>query len=117
MSSPSEFLTFYRRFATHPRLRSASSNAMSSRGFALSSRLRNDPKVNPDSVHTTNKTDRLDIQNENSGKGRDAKAQGVGGSATSESDTAGGAAKAKKEFPEAPDTVIGMQDERGGKGH
>jgi hypothetical protein len=40
---------------------------------------------------------------------------GTGGHATEGSDSAGGAAKAKKEFPEAPDT-IGMQDERGGRG-
>jgi hypothetical protein len=38
-----------------------------------------------------------------------------GGNATEARDSAGGAAKQKKEFPEAPDS-IGMQDERGGRG-
>jgi len=46
---------------------------------------------------------------------RSADDKGKGGHATQGSDSAGGAAKAKKEFPEAPDTV-GMQDERGGRG-
>ena len=46
-----------------------------------------------------------------------AKASNSGGSATQESDTNNSTAKAKKEHPEAPDVVIGMQDERGGKGH
>lgn len=40
---------------------------------------------------------------------------GTGGNATEGRDSAGGKAKAKKEFPEAPDQ-IGMQDERGGRG-
>jgi hypothetical protein len=44
-----------------------------------------------------------------------ANKSGTGGHATEGKDSAGGAAKAKKEFPEAPDT-IGMQDERGGRG-
>lgn len=44
-----------------------------------------------------------------------ANKSGTGGNATERKDSAGGAAKAKKEFPEAPDT-IGMQDERGGRG-
>jgi hypothetical protein len=39
-----------------------------------------------------------------------------GGHATEGKDSAGGVAKAKKEFPEAPDPAIGMQDERGGRG-
>jgi hypothetical protein len=45
-----------------------------------------------------------------------AKSSGSGGNATGRGDDAGGKAKAKKEFPEAPDVAIGMQDERGGKG-
>lgn len=44
-----------------------------------------------------------------------ANKSGTGGHATEGKDSAGGAAKAKKEFPEAPD-MIGMQDERGGRG-
>jgi hypothetical protein len=45
-----------------------------------------------------------------------AKDRGGGGNATGRGDDAGGKAKAKEEFPEAPDPAIGMQDERGGKG-
>lgn len=45
------------------------------------------------------------------------RAQSTGGHATEESDAQKGKEKAKKEFPEAPDTAIGFQDERGGKGH
>jgi hypothetical protein len=45
-----------------------------------------------------------------------AKKSGTGGHATEGKDSAGGKAKAKKEFPEAPDVAIGMQDERGGRG-
>lgn len=48
---------------------------------------------------------------------RSAKKQGSGGTATSQSDSGDGVAKAKKEFPAAPDPAIGMQDERGGKGY
>lgn len=42
---------------------------------------------------------------------------GEGGHATTEADERNSTAKAKKDHPEAPDVVIGMQDERGGKGH
>lgn len=42
--------------------------------------------------------------------------EGSGGHATERKDSAGGKAKAKQEFPEAPDPAIGMQDERGGRG-
>lgn len=45
-----------------------------------------------------------------------ANKEGSGGSATEGKDSAGGQAKAKQEFPEAPDPAIGMQDERGGRG-
>ncbi|USP78213.1 hypothetical protein yc1106_05487 [Curvularia clavata] len=42
--------------------------------------------------------------------------EGRGGHATERKDSAGGKDTAKKEFPEAPDPAIGMQDERGGRG-
>jgi hypothetical protein len=45
-----------------------------------------------------------------------AKGKGSGGHATEQRDSAGGKKKAKKEYPEAPDVAIGMQDERGGRG-
>lgn len=41
---------------------------------------------------------------------------GTGGHATERRDSAGAKEKAKKEYPEAPDVAIGMQDERGGRG-
>jgi len=45
------------------------------------------------------------------------RAKGTGGSAVSERDPHDVEEKTKKEFPEAPDgPVLGMQDERGGKG-
>lgn len=47
---------------------------------------------------------------------RRSRVQDVGGQATREKDERSSTARAKKEFPEAPDVVIGMQDERGGKG-
>lgn len=100
----------------------------------------------PDDRHTTNKKDTLDVQSENSAKGTEyvsfpssrstnlvasnldqksvgltdavnrAHSQGTGGTATSRSDARNSTQQAKKENPEAPDVVIGMQDERGGKG-
>jgi hypothetical protein len=45
-----------------------------------------------------------------------SKSRDEGGAATQEKDTNNATAKAKKDHPEAPDVVIGMQDERGGKG-
>jgi hypothetical protein len=50
------------------------------------------------------------------GSGNRSKANASGGNATGQSDSQGSTAKAKREHPEAPQTVIGMQDERGGKG-
>lgn len=41
----------------------------------------------------------------------------TGGTATRSKDERDSVAKTKKEFPEAPDPAIGMQDERGGKAH
>ncbi|GAB7350391.1 hypothetical protein MBLNU459_g1012t1 [Dothideomycetes sp. NU459] len=130
MSSPSEFLTFYRRFATHPALRHRARAAAPSslRTFTaavprLSSggKLSTDASVAsekfPDDQHATNKKDKLDVQSDSSGKAREAKSRGEGGSATTESDSRGSTQQAKKDHPEAPDVVIGMQDERGGKGH
>ncbi|KAF1981606.1 hypothetical protein K402DRAFT_408287 [Aulographum hederae CBS 113979] len=65
--------------------------------------------------HVTDKEDRLDVQSNNSGKGFDQKAQGSGGSATSQSDSRNSTKRTKEEHPESP-VIIGMQDERGGKG-
>ncbi|KNG45796.1 hypothetical protein DDE82_006854 [Stemphylium lycopersici] len=61
--------------------------------------------------------DTYNVQEANAKAGMDsAHKQGTGGHATERMDSAGGKAKAKKEFPEAPDPAIGMQDERGGRG-
>jgi len=46
-----------------------------------------------------------------------AKSKGEGGHAAHEGDERGSVKKAKDDMPEAPDTAIGFQDERGGKGH
>ncbi|KAF2087382.1 hypothetical protein K490DRAFT_13253, partial [Saccharata proteae CBS 121410] len=76
-----------------------------------------DTSLYPDDEHTTNKDDKLDVQNANSHAGRESHATGTGGQATSRRDERNNTERAKKEHPEAPDVVIGMQDERGGKGH
>ncbi|KAF2785862.1 hypothetical protein K505DRAFT_261167, partial [Melanomma pulvis-pyrius CBS 109.77] len=57
-----------------------------------------------------------DVQSANAKAGLDAHTTQTGGNATERTDSAGGKAKAKEEFPEAPDVAIGMQDERGGRG-
>ncbi|KAK5739529.1 hypothetical protein LTR17_005218 [Elasticomyces elasticus] len=56
------------------------------------------------------------LQSYESNAARSAKAQDTGGQATRQKDERNSTAKAKKDHPEAPDVVIGMQDERGGKG-
>jgi hypothetical protein len=42
--------------------------------------------------------------------------EGGADNATARKDSQNSTAKAKKDHPEAPDVVIGMQDERGAKG-
>ncbi|KEQ80742.1 hypothetical protein M438DRAFT_241085, partial [Aureobasidium pullulans EXF-150] len=69
-----------------------------------------------DSEHATDKKDKLDIQSDTAAKGQESKSRGEGGTATQRRDANNSTAKAKQENPEAPDVVIGMQDERGGKG-
>ncbi|KAF2502817.1 hypothetical protein BU16DRAFT_521480 [Lophium mytilinum] len=120
--SPSEFLTFYRRIALSPTLRRplTTTRPLATRPFTLSTRLQIDSSAKtdkfPDDEHATSKKDRLDVQSDSAHSGKNSKATGEGGTATEQSDSQGATAKAKKEHPEAPDTVIGMQDERGGKG-
>jgi len=46
-----------------------------------------------------------------------AKAEGGKDNTTAERDTTKSTEKAKKDHPEAPDVIIGMQDERGQRGH
>lgn len=82
MSSPSEFLTFYRRFATHPALRQRIAGSPSVRTFTSSiarassgGKLSTDSSVKsdkyPDSEHATDKKDKLDVQSESSSKGQE----------------------------------------------
>lgn len=73
--SPSEFLTFYRRVVMHPTLRQGlAARHQSIRPFSLSTPRfgygRSD-EANPDEKHTTNKTDRTDVQNESSARGHE----------------------------------------------
>lgn len=81
-TSPSEFLTFYRRIATSSALRRGvtarpvavrqfnSSSIRLSSGGKLSTDSSTKTDAFPDDQHTTNKKDGLDVQNEYSGKGK-----------------------------------------------
>ncbi|KAL7778003.1 hypothetical protein CFE70_004677 [Pyrenophora teres f. teres 0-1] len=77
-------------------------------------------KYDSDSPHAVqekvNQGDTHNVQESNAKAGMDAHKEGSGGHATEGKDSAGGKDTAKKEFPEAPDPAIGMQDERGGRG-
>ncbi|KAF9739145.1 hypothetical protein PMIN02_001306 [Paraphaeosphaeria minitans] len=133
MSSPSEFLTFYRRAATSTPRMLRSIQRPATRSFAVSARYGKggvdaDQKAKTDkhndTEHSVNKAhsasgDTNDVQSSNAKHGMDsAKTSGsgsTGGNATERKDTTGSHAKSKKEFPEAPD-LIGMQDERGERG-
>ncbi|EMF17529.1 uncharacterized protein SEPMUDRAFT_77889 [Sphaerulina musiva SO2202] len=66
-----------------------------------------------DKKHVLEKGPDPNVQSENSKAGRSARASDTGGTATQQKD-GGAKAKAKKDFPEAPDQ-IGFEDERGGK--
>ncbi|THV88151.1 hypothetical protein D6D29_00182 [Aureobasidium pullulans] len=128
MASPSEFLTFYRRTArltslrqsrivpASPRRTFVSSTCRYSSGGKLSTDDSVATEAYPDSEHATDKKDKLDIQSDTAVKGQESKSRGEGGTATQRRDANNSTAKAKQENPEAPDVVIGMQDERGGKG-
>ncbi|MCJ1410024.1 hypothetical protein MMC19_004109 [Ptychographa xylographoides] len=76
-----------------------------------------EPGSTKSSDHTTNSKDELDVQSSASKSGARARAEGsTNSSATSEKDTRNDNERAQKDHPEAP-MVIGMNDERGGKGH
>ncbi|KAI4242615.1 MAG: hypothetical protein L6R42_010964 [Xanthoria sp. 1 TBL-2021] len=72
------------------------------------------------SEHVTNRNDELDVH---SGASKSGARQRIedneheGSSATSERDPGNQNEKAQRDHPEAPGPVIGMNDERGGKGH
>ncbi|KAG9945644.1 hypothetical protein KCU81_g6913, partial [Aureobasidium melanogenum] len=128
MASPSEFLTFYRRTArlstlrqsrlvpASPRRTFVSSTCRYSSGGKLSTDDSVATEAYPDSEHATNKKDKLDVQSANAAEGQKSKSRDEGGTATQRRDSNNSTAKAKQENPESPDVVIGMQDERGGKG-
>ncbi|KAL8992336.1 MAG: hypothetical protein Q9169_007175, partial [Polycauliona sp. 2 TL-2023] len=67
--------------------------------------------------HVTNRTDELDVQSGASKSGARQRVeddQHEGSSATSQKDPGNQNEKAKRDHPEAPGPVIGMNDERGG---
>ncbi|KAH9826022.1 hypothetical protein Tdes44962_MAKER03805 [Teratosphaeria destructans] len=128
-SSPSKFLTFYCRAATSSSLRNTLRTH--SRSFAATARGHNvlsdkgtqqdtgpGQKTGGSREHALDKEDKKDpnLQSAESSFGRDARQQDTGGHATRQKDERNSTAKAKRDHPEAPDVVIGMQDERGGKG-
>ncbi|MCJ1290271.1 hypothetical protein MMC34_001807 [Xylographa carneopallida] len=79
-------------------------------------RLATEPGSTKPSDHTTNSKDELDVQSAASKSGKRERIEGSHASATSEKDTRNDNERAQKENPESP-IVIGMNDERGGKGH
>jgi len=61
--------------------------------------------------------DSNNVQIDASKEGKKERASGEGSAATSEKDKGNQNEKAKEDHPEAPGPVLGMNDERGGKGH
>ncbi|KAK8241495.1 hypothetical protein HDK77DRAFT_427379 [Phyllosticta capitalensis] len=139
--SPSEFLTFYRtvtrtssflarhrpRFITTSRPYTAAARPLatsSPRPFsttpARSDEARKDEAgkrpIHREDAHVLQK-DGYDVQSENAKRGKADHDAGTGGNATARRDETQSTQRAKEEHPEAPDVVIGMQDERGQKGH
>lgn len=86
------------------------------RSFSQSTRMLKAPNGASPEIHTTNKKDELDVQSSASKGGkRDRVADDKSSSsAASERDKGNNNEKAKKDYPEAPGPVIGMNDERGG---
>jgi len=122
-SSPSEFLTFYRRLSTSTSLRTATRSA-AIRSFGTTSRFQyasensHSGDIGADKRHVLEqgKDKEPNIHAYESNKGLENHEAGTGGNATSRKDTTSAKAQAKNEHPEAP-VVIGMEDERGSKGH
>ncbi|KAI9845320.1 MAG: hypothetical protein M1837_004942 [Sclerophora amabilis] len=68
--------------------------------------------------HVTNTDHELDIQSQASKSGKRDRATGDGAQqAAVQKDTGSHNQRAEKDNPEAPKPVIGMNDERGSKGH
>ncbi|KAK8232513.1 hypothetical protein HDK90DRAFT_512430 [Phyllosticta capitalensis] len=72
--------------------------------------------IHREDAHVLQK-DGYDVQSENAKRGKADHDAGTGGNATARRDETQSTQRAKEEHPEAPDVVIGMQDERGQKGH
>ncbi|KAM3066814.1 hypothetical protein ACMFMG_011883 [Clarireedia jacksonii] len=76
----------------------------------------------PGKEHTTNDGDKYNVQHDASKLGREERAEGGTGEGASnatgiaEKDGQDSRSKTKKEHPKAPGPIIGMEDERGGKG-
>lgn len=64
--------------------------------------------------HVVHRKDELDVQSEASQSGMRLKEEGKEGSqAISQKDEGSHAKKAKQDYPEAPEPILGMNDERG----
>jgi len=80
------------------------------------------PPGSPDSEHATKEKDAHNVQSDAVREGKQERASGEGSSAATEKADGGkaqgedGNKKAERDNPEAPKPVIGMNDERGGKG-
>lgn len=66
------------------------------------------------SKHANMVSETNNVQHDAAKEGQAERASGDGSAATSERDDTNQNAKAKKDHPEAPGPVIGMNDERGG---
>lgn len=73
MSSPSEFLTFFRAASRSTTVLQSSRQSIRSFGSAPARWSNEGVKTDkyPDSEHATNKKDKLDVQSDNSAKGRE----------------------------------------------
>ena len=86
-----------------------------SRNFAATAVLGADWDGRQPQDHVTNSDNVLDIQSSASKSGKQQRAEGSHpSSAATEKDVGNDNAQAKKDHPEAPGPVIGMNDERGG---
>jgi hypothetical protein len=64
--------------------------------------------------HVTREKDKGNVQHDAAKEGKAERASGEGSAAATEKDKNKMNKKAKKDHPEAPGVVIGMNDERGG---
>ncbi|MCJ1306654.1 hypothetical protein MMC25_000297 [Agyrium rufum] len=119
--STSRFLPRVSRPSTFSLLsRSQPQSRLLSTTSALSA---NDWKGRHGDEHVLNQDHEHNVHSAASQQGRKERAAGgtedvsSGSQATSETDQGNNNERAKKDHPEAPGPVLGMNDERGGKGH